>query len=267
MDALTYLGYDPNKELPIVTKIKSDVKKLNDKNLIISKIREIETKLNFEADKERFLWNDKDDEDTQSSDKKSDKKAAASALSKNNKSTRTDAPPPAELFEPVHVKAEAANQGKRVVTNSIERISLYLEEANIEAKNKPPKVKSLMTSTFLSKLVLDKSDFLTSSVKSMNSTSDIASLEDFSSINKIDKKPGHEQGEANGVLIDDDDDEQTNSIYYEDFHALPTPHQIHHNAKPTNLDNLRAIGRSTQTNATGSSQKIDTILEESDVAN
>ncbi len=260
MDALKYLGYDPHKELPIITKIKNDVKKLNDKQLIISKIRDIEAKLNFEADKERFIWNEKDDEYLVQQQKKSDKKS-----DKNAKSNKTQTPAPqSELFEPTKIKIDLASAKK---IDNIERISLFLEEANTIAKNKPPKVKSSTTSTFLSKLVLEKSDFLTSSVKSMNSSSDIASLEDFSSINKIDRKPGHDT--IDHEIVDDDEDEHTNSIYYEDFLGRnngPTSQQIQHNAKqPVNSDHLRTGQKSTLTNATISTLKIDTILEESDI--
>ncbi|CAF0808152.1 unnamed protein product [Brachionus calyciflorus] len=62
MDALIHLGYDPNRELPIVTKIKEDIKKLNDKNVIISKILEIEKKHDFEFEKKRLIWDENDDD-------------------------------------------------------------------------------------------------------------------------------------------------------------------------------------------------------------
>jgi hypothetical protein len=56
MTTLLHLGFNPNRELPIVTKIKSDVAKFNDKNEILAKIKEIEKHLMFEMDKKRFIW-------------------------------------------------------------------------------------------------------------------------------------------------------------------------------------------------------------------
>jgi len=56
MTTLLHLGFNPNRELPIVSKIKSDVAKFNDKNEILAKIKEIEKHLMFEMDKKRFIW-------------------------------------------------------------------------------------------------------------------------------------------------------------------------------------------------------------------
>jgi hypothetical protein len=39
------MGYNPNRELPIVTKVKSDVARFNDKQLIINKLKQIEKQL------------------------------------------------------------------------------------------------------------------------------------------------------------------------------------------------------------------------------
>ena len=61
MKALIHLGYNPNRELPIVAKIKADVRKFTDKNVIVAKIKELDRELNFEADKKRFIWNEKDE--------------------------------------------------------------------------------------------------------------------------------------------------------------------------------------------------------------
>jgi hypothetical protein len=61
------MGYDANKEMPIMTKIRDDIRKMNDKNFIIKKIFEMEKELNFEADKKRLIWSeDKDDENEES---------------------------------------------------------------------------------------------------------------------------------------------------------------------------------------------------------
>lgn len=58
MEALVHLGYDPNRELPIVSKVKEDVKKLNDKNVIVKKILELEKVRDFEFEKKRLIWDE-----------------------------------------------------------------------------------------------------------------------------------------------------------------------------------------------------------------
>jgi hypothetical protein len=45
MTTLIHMGYNPNRELPIVTKVKSDVARFNDKQLIINKLKQIEKQL------------------------------------------------------------------------------------------------------------------------------------------------------------------------------------------------------------------------------
>jgi hypothetical protein len=249
MDALKYLGYDPNKELPIVAKIKSDVKKLNDKNLIISKIKDMESKLNFEYEKKRLIW---------SENESATKKAAA-----QTQQTQTTAPPP-EIFEPTQFKFTMD-----VVTHKdeyMEKISEFLEEVNRSTKNKSAKKVKSSGSNFLSKLVLDKSDFLTSSAKSMNTMSDMPSLEDFSSIHNAKKHHHHHQ--EIGEFIDDDN-EEINSIYYDEFIGQPQQQQLQNQKtsqnqnKQINSDHLRSTQRSNATNNTQSSLKIDTIIEES----
>lgn len=239
MDALNYLGYDPNKELPIVAKIKSDVKKLNDKNLIISKIKEMEAKLNFEYEKQRLIWNEKEDSDPKSA--------------KNNQPSR-----PPEMFEPIKFKLNIDMNSN--TDEYMEKISEFLEEVNTNSKNKPPKKVQSSTTNFLSKLVLEKSDFLTSSAKSMDSVSDIPSLEDFSSINKLDTKKHHHTESGDYI---DDDNEEINSIYYDEYIGQPQPKVPQNPIKHVNSENLRSIQRSNATNNTQSSLKIDTIIEES----
>ena len=60
--ALDFFGYDPQRDIPIVAKIKADVMKFNDKNVIIRKILNNEKQLSFQEDKSRFLWNQNDTE-------------------------------------------------------------------------------------------------------------------------------------------------------------------------------------------------------------
>lgn len=239
MDALNYLGYDPNKELPIVAKIKSDVKKLNDKNLIISKIKEMETKLNFEYEKQRLIWTEKEDPE-------------------NKSAKKHQTPVPPEIFEPVKFQFNLdVNSNK---DEYMEKISQFLEEVNTYTKNKPSKKVKNSTTNFLSKLVLEKSDFLTSSAKSMNSISDMPSLEDFSSINKLDTKK--HQHQESGDDIDDENDE-INSIYYDEYIGQPHQKGPQNPIKQINSDHLRSMQRSNATTNTHSSLKIDTIMEES----
>lgn len=60
MGALNQLGYNPNRELPIVTKIRSDVSRMGDKTLILQKIKALDEQLAMDADKKRLLWNESD---------------------------------------------------------------------------------------------------------------------------------------------------------------------------------------------------------------
>jgi len=254
MDALKYLGYDPNKELPIVAKIKSDVKKLNDKNLIISKIKDMESKLNFEYEKKRLIWSESES-------------ATRKARQQQQTAATTPAPPP-EIFEPTQFKftMDAAAHADEYM----EKLSDVLEEVNRSTKNKPAKKVKSSGSNFLSKLVFDKSDFMTSSAKSMNTMSDMPSLEDFSSIHNAKKHHHHHQHQEIGEFIDDDN-EEINSIYYDEFIGQPQQQQQQQQTQKTsqnqnkqiNSDHLRSTQRSNATNNTHSSLKIDTIIEES----
>ena len=45
MTTLIHMGYNPNRELPIVTKVKADVARFNDKKIIINKLKQIEKQL------------------------------------------------------------------------------------------------------------------------------------------------------------------------------------------------------------------------------
>jgi hypothetical protein len=127
MDTLDYLGYDSSKELPLVTKIKQDIKKLNSKQHIIKKIRELESELNFEADKRRFIWHE-------------DKKQAGS-VKDENVNFRVES---AEIFEPRLVnKADAGKSraqkssflSKLVATTSTTMTTIETEENSLMSES------------------------------------------------------------------------------------------------------------------------------------
>lgn len=49
------MGRDPNQDMPMVIQIKDEVRKLNTKEIIWSKIKNLEAKLDFEYNKQRFI--------------------------------------------------------------------------------------------------------------------------------------------------------------------------------------------------------------------
>lgn len=57
--AIDYFGYDPEQDMPIVAKIKADIKRFNDKKQILRRIMEMEKELDFDYDRQRFLWSEK----------------------------------------------------------------------------------------------------------------------------------------------------------------------------------------------------------------
>ncbi|RNA19992.1 HEAT repeat-containing 4-like [Brachionus plicatilis] len=129
MDALIHLGYDPKSELPLVTKIKNDVKKLNDKNEIISKILEIEKEREFEFEKKRLIWDENE---------KGETKADSSREKLSQSSSDSFGP-----FEP------------RLIEKSAKK--------NLSKKSKRPNETS-----FLSRLVQQEAKEVTSSRNSFN---------------------------------------------------------------------------------------------------
>ena len=97
MEALNHLGYNPRKELPIVSKIKADVAKFGHKEIIIKKIKQLEKELEFEEDKKRLIWNEKNNNSGQQENKNRNysaftfksKDTSFSSSTKNTKSTKT----------------------------------------------------------------------------------------------------------------------------------------------------------------------------------
>lgn len=84
-DALIFFGRDPNKELPIVAKIRADIKKLNDKNLIIRRIYEMEKEEKFQIDKKLLIGNQSEEQDAQQSQENLFKKSPQLFQPKKNR--------------------------------------------------------------------------------------------------------------------------------------------------------------------------------------
>ena len=93
MEALNHLGYNPRKELPIVTKIKADVAKFCHKEIIIEKIKQLEKELEFEEDKKRLIWNEKNNNGQQENKNRNYSaftfKSKDTSLSSNTKTTKS----------------------------------------------------------------------------------------------------------------------------------------------------------------------------------
>lgn len=216
MDALIHIGHDPSKELPIVLKIKADIKKLNDKNVIIKKIFEIEKSLNFELEKKRLIWDEKD-EDSNSNTKES---IATSEMSLRE-SFRHFEP---RLIEKSKMKRQSKNstESKKNWSKGVSKIKSLKNDKNS------------IYSGFLSKLIKNESKELTLSLSSLNYDSN--SFEEF-------LKENSEMSNSQEFLTD-------------------TEHKIflkQHNAKVQPKRSTESF--ETPTEATGSSQKIQTILE------
>ncbi len=60
MAALDQLGYNSDRELPILAKIRGDVTKFGDKTMILQKIKDLEAELTLKEDMQRLLWNQSD---------------------------------------------------------------------------------------------------------------------------------------------------------------------------------------------------------------
>lgn len=165
MEALVHLGYDPNKELPIVSKIKSDVKRLNDKNVIIKKIYEIEKQRNLEIEKRRLIWNEVDLESQ--CNYKGSQQDVSSDSSMN------------EMFGPFEPKL--IEKTKNQIKNKSDKGKNFLNTSQLSKNNQKNRKKNgLQISNFLSKLVRSDSKS-SSSLSSLNL--DLNSLEDYSNEN------------------------------------------------------------------------------------
>jgi hypothetical protein len=123
MVALNHLGYDPLKEVPIVTKIKEDIKKFNNKNQVIGRIKELEKEFYYEIDKKTYIWTDEENE-------KSGKQALKSRSFDSFGSKPGTA---ATVFHPVRVKELNSKTGvskKLDMHDSLQIMNSYLVEAD-----------------------------------------------------------------------------------------------------------------------------------------
>lgn len=248
-NALDYFGFDPNKELPIVTKIRTDVKKLNDKNVIIQKIKEMEKDINFKMDKDRFIWNEEEEE-------KQRKKSSRTKSGKKKSLTKKQEQKPPEIFEPKQV---IVSQNAK---NSLDQISKYLEDTTKNSKmarsvnnSRTDKSKS-KPAHFLSKLVSTSSDdrnLVTGSLRSFSGELNSNTFNEFLNANKKSNRTSSDDGYEDN----DDAKSEESDNYFEQYAKAPgasAAEQINPN---------RSISYQT-TVATISSQRIDTILEEAD---
>ena len=131
MIALNYLGYDPLKEVPIVTQIKADIKKFNDKNQVISRIKELEKEYYYELDKKQYIWLEKNDSRNKSTDisNKSPPRKATTAA-KNplmpTKSVELNPRKVAVVFKPTTLKELNRSHNSLDLDYSLEIINSYL---------------------------------------------------------------------------------------------------------------------------------------------
>lgn len=105
---MIYFGYDPNKELPIVSKIKADIKKLNDKQHIIERIHEMEKAEKYEIDK-MVLIGEKPIDDT------------------GNEPAAIFATTSLEIFQPRHVNAKLGHKSNAKKTSFLSKLVSSME--------------------------------------------------------------------------------------------------------------------------------------------
>jgi hypothetical protein len=157
METLNHIGYDSNKDLPVVAKLKDDVSKLNDKKEIIRKIAAVEKQLNFENDKKQFIWIEEE---------------SLPDKTKNHKLSQS-----VQIFQPQRVTfiTSSSIDGKIDYFDKLDSISTFIERKISQQNQKPgfldPKQtksnknykktsasdsKSSGSSSFLSKLMLQE---------------------------------------------------------------------------------------------------------------
>lgn len=154
------MGYDTSREFPIITKLKQDVKNLNQKNHIVAKIYELERQLRHEADKQRLVWVDSTTTTTTTTNT-----TTSSSLSKNDYSTNSEYfVQSVEIFEPRLKQSKATSSNNKPSPNN--------KKKNKNATNN--------NKSFLSKLVTSAKASTSSSTSSVgkSSTSSTANEED-----------------------------------------------------------------------------------------
>ena len=80
-EALTIAGIDPKQDMAILSQIKTEVRKLNTKENIWNKITHLEKELEFEFNKQRFIYTAKSDDEDSCSSSRSNKKQAKVRIS------------------------------------------------------------------------------------------------------------------------------------------------------------------------------------------
>lgn len=130
MNALIHFGFDPNRELPIVSQIKEDVKKLNNKELIFKKITQIERQLNFESDKKRLIWNEEDEEQEEENNNNNNNN---SKISKIQKAKNIEIKPSLSAFNQNQINIQQSNSSSfllKLINDTEKKHSIQENENN-----------------------------------------------------------------------------------------------------------------------------------------
>jgi outer membrane biosynthesis protein TonB len=143
-EALSILGRDPNQDMPMVTQIKDEVRKLNTKEIIWTKIKDLEAKLDFEYNKKRFIG-DENNEVVESikSDNQSKKSAQESKPTKQEEEkfhTNDTKSKKVKKIEKKEIKANKVNPKKepKESPKSDENYGFLSRLVNdVENENKP----------------------------------------------------------------------------------------------------------------------------------
>jgi hypothetical protein len=168
MVALNHLGYDPLKEVPIVTKIKSDIKKFNDKNQVISRIKELERDYYYKIDKKQFIWSQEDQillEKSRVAGVAADGKKSKQLTSSRNVDIAALNNDGVGVFDPISIKElnrKSVKNSNLDLHDSLQIMNAYLlEDAKAQAKKEKVTVSavsdytksSAQSSKFLAKLI------------------------------------------------------------------------------------------------------------------
>jgi hypothetical protein len=171
MVALNHLGYDPLKEVPIVTKIKSDIKKFNDKNQVITRIKELEREFYYKIDKKQFIWSEEDQIKLEKSKANSLNRGASTIDGKKSKQIPSKSIDSVTIsgggniiFEPISINElnKKSARNNLDLHDSLQVMNAYLiEDAKAQAKKEKVSISAVpdytkspsQSSKFLAKLV------------------------------------------------------------------------------------------------------------------
>lgn len=199
MVALNYLGFDPRQEVPIVTRIKSDIKKFNDKNQVIHRIKELDKELDYKLDKERYIWSEENESKPATSSlprrKSTTTGGAGRRLKKSSKSASSafssidEEKHPPSVFEPRLVKELNMPTARSLdLYESLQVINSYLVD-NIKrekllrrslSKQQADNLSNASESSFLARLV--EQEKANSKLDNKPSSPDLLSSKSASSI-------------------------------------------------------------------------------------